>query len=165
MHLWKSNGWDWTKLSLQFSQETTLKTLAAIIPNTIGYKDTPYWELNDNGMFTTKSVYSLIHTRPPIPYNFEWIWSLHTLEKIKFFLQLCSHNRLPTKAYLHHIGLNIERTCSICNKHARKHTPHLFRVPSSNEILVRHGPKYPEPSLPTLPLATTPKRIECFSIE
>lgn len=113
-HIWKNNNWDWTTLSLQIPTEINTKTLATTIPNTPGYTDKPYWALSSNGLFSTKSVYSLLHNRPYVPYKFKWIWTLHTLGKIKFFLWLCSHNRLPTRACLHHIGINIEQNFAIC---------------------------------------------------
>lgn len=39
--------------------------------------------------------------------------------------KLCSHNRLPTKRYLHHIGMNIDTICSIC-KGAEEIITHIF---------------------------------------
>ncbi|KAK4711266.1 hypothetical protein R3W88_005779 [Solanum pinnatisectum] len=77
--------------------------------------DTPYWGLNSNGIFTIKSIQNLLASNNKTDYSFQWIWSLNTLHKIKHFLWLCSHNRLPTNSYLHHLGIITDPSCPICH--------------------------------------------------
>lgn len=62
---------------------------------------------------------------PTLNYDFSWIWSLKTLNKIKFFLWLCSHNKLPCKTYLNRSCLPIDINCSTCH-HVIKSPTHFF---------------------------------------
>lgn len=62
-------------------------------------KDTVTWKTSPKGLFSTSSVYKLLvgqHQRN-ITNNFSWFWRLHCPNKIKFFLWLCQHNRIPTR--------------------------------------------------------------------
>lgn len=55
--------------------------------------------------------------KPDIGINsFDWTWAMHCPNKIRHFLWLCQHNRLPTRAHLNAIGINISNLCHICNK-------------------------------------------------
>ncbi|KAK4740426.1 hypothetical protein R3W88_004123 [Solanum pinnatisectum] len=54
--------------------------------------------------------------------DFKWLWKLHCPNKIKHFLWLCQHYRLPTRAYLNSIDVN--KQCQICS--TTKTIKHIF---------------------------------------
>lgn len=47
--------------------------------------------------------------------QYTWLWKIPVPSKIKIFLWLIIHNSLPTRQYLHHIGILIDDHCQICN--------------------------------------------------
>lgn len=57
--------------------------------------------------------------------DFNWIWDSKCPNKIKFLLWKRLHNRLPTRSYLHHIGLNINPLCPVC-KNEEETLKHIF---------------------------------------
>lgn len=91
--------------------------------------DTPYWGLTQVSAFTTKSCYhSLLEKSTNSPtqlINFKWIWKLPILSKIKIFIWLLCHDRLPTKVYLNRIGLIQSNTCAYCQD-TEENIRHVF---------------------------------------
>lgn len=91
--------------------------------------DIPYWGLTQTGTFTSRSMYhNLVDkftTSPTPPSNFSWIWKLPILPKIKAFLWLLYHDRLPTKAYLTNIHLIQNNTCTYC-QNVEENIRHIF---------------------------------------
>lgn len=57
--------------------------------------------------------------------DFEWIWKMNCLNKIKIFIWQCLYDRLTCRAYLAHIGINIDPICPICKKE-EEFIPHIF---------------------------------------
>lgn len=47
---------------------------------------------------------------------YKWIWPLKFPNKIRYFLLLCTHDRLSTCDYLYHIGIKVEKTCYFCKE-------------------------------------------------
>ncbi|KAH0642618.1 hypothetical protein KY285_033492 [Solanum tuberosum] len=88
------------------------------IPHIPNPKDKPSWALTANGSFTTSSMYHHIKgkSKHKVTSNkeFNWIWKLQCPNKIKFFLWLSNHRRIPTSHHLHMIGINISPNCHIC---------------------------------------------------
>lgn len=73
-------------------------------------EDTPTWGLTNNGHFSTGCMYNLLRDQESMHQtqrDFSLAWRANTSNKIKIFLWLMLHNRLPTNAYLSHIGLSI----------------------------------------------------------
>lgn len=75
--------------------------------------------------FSLASMYKVIS--PPLlsHNNYNWIWEIPTLRKIRFFLWLCSHNRLPLNSFLHRLNIIPSSTCNICN-HEEEDIYHIF---------------------------------------
>nr|XP_033516803.1 uncharacterized protein LOC117281097 [Nicotiana tomentosiformis] len=48
--------------------------------------------------------------------QFTWVWNQKLPNKIKFFLWLVVHGRLPTSQHLHSRGINLNPFCFFCNK-------------------------------------------------
>lgn len=86
--------------------------------------------LMSHGNFTVSTMYKILANFSPPIANFQWIWHLHIPPKIKFFLWLCCHNRLPTTTYLHRLGITQFPTCFLCHQseetifHILLHCPH-----------------------------------------
>lgn len=93
--------------------------------------DTLYWGLTHQGKFTVQSIYNklLHHCLPTVSQTstpqYAWIWKIPVTSKIKTFLWLIIHNRLPTRQYLHHIGILLDDRCKICNS-AQESINHIF---------------------------------------
>ena len=91
--------------------------------------DSVYWRLSENGEFpiktTTWAAHELdIKNSPSWEYN--WIWHLDIMPKLKIFLwQLC-HTSLPTRGTLLNRGLQIDLICPLCNVEIED-VDHLFR--------------------------------------
>lgn len=57
--------------------------------------------------------------------NYNWIWNLQCPNKIKFFIWQCMHNKIPCRAYLHNIGINIYPSGPMC-KEGLEDASHIF---------------------------------------
>lgn len=124
-HNWKisflrSNGrLNLNDLSLNLPEEQIRKITDSFIPITTNMEDNLIWVLTRDGTFTTKSAHKLIdhhdHNHSNQTY-FSWVWKIQAPEKIKIFMWLFSHNRLPTSHYLQSIGLNVDPTCYFCRR-------------------------------------------------
>jgi len=104
---------------------------AIYIPRNLNPVDTLTWSLTPHVFFSTSSAYKhatdnhsmTIHNTKDnhsmIIQNtkdYNWIWSLNCPNKIKYFMWLCNHNRLPTCHYLNSVGINIEPLCVMCSR-------------------------------------------------
>jgi len=80
--------------------------------------DKAVWRPSPHGTLSTTLVYKMLAEQDKtITFDgFRWIWPLHYPNKIKYFIWLCQHKRLPTRKYLHSIGIKIDPLCHICNK-------------------------------------------------
>lgn len=111
-----NNMWYLRKISLNILTEIHQK-ITSIIFSPEGNKDTIIWDISNKGNFSTISYYDLIDKDPPISKNFKWIWEIHHPNKIKYFLWLSYHNRLPCRYHITRIGMNINNLCTIyCNE-------------------------------------------------
>lgn len=123
------NNWNWEDIPFPLPDPIKNQINRINVPIYTHKVGTIYWGLSNHGKFTTKSMYSnllqqelnsQIHT---IPYN--WIWKIPIPPKIKTFLWLIMHDKLPTTKYLNHIGVTLNDQCQICHTHP-KSTNHLF---------------------------------------
>lgn len=87
--------------------------------------DSIFWELTGDGKFSSKSCYKLISSDNKNSTDFSWIWDMRCPNEIKILLWKCLHNKLPTRSYLHHIGLNIDPTYPVC-KDENEYRIHIF---------------------------------------
>lgn len=82
-------------------------------------KEITHLEASPTGKLTTKSVYHLLNNNSSnsnaLDHDYKWIWSLQCPNKIKLFLWLRQHNRLPIRNYLNSIGIEINSSCHIRN--------------------------------------------------
>ncbi|XP_070010645.1 uncharacterized protein [Nicotiana sylvestris] len=124
-NLWSDATLDLSGISFELPDYLKNYITSINIPQNELCHDRPIWSINANGIFTTKSTYSLIDNHEGSVNDFDWIWHLRASKKIIFFLWLCYHNRLPTRTYLNNIGINIDRMCPIC-KSAEETITHIF---------------------------------------
>lgn len=128
------NEWKWEEIPFRI---TTIflkkKQFNRInVPVYTNKLDTIYWGLSQHGKFTVQSMFSqllqqdLNITEHTLLYN--WIWKIQIPPKLKTFLWLIMHNRLPIKHYLHHIGITLDDHCQICRRHPE----------TINHILLHH---------------------------
>lgn len=99
---------------MELPEDIEEKILSISLSNNPIAMDTPIWSLDPNGTFSTHSVYNLLHQHQQTHIDYQWIWKLRTLNKIKLFLWQCYRDRLPTKSYLHKIGVTNDYLCPIC---------------------------------------------------
>ena len=108
--------------------------------------DKLYWMGNPNGLFTIKSVLHIPKQPPPNPFHHSLIWKQNIPNKIKFFLWLCAHHRLPTNPYLHHFGIVPESICTFYKQedetisHQPYISPHTHLLNSLKDLkLLQHS--------------------------
>lgn len=100
-----------------------------ILPQFASNPDKLIWGLTTTGKFTVQTCYKLIHKNinqhqdtSPI---FKHLWKLQLPPKLKFFLWLFTHQRLPTASYLHYLNIAPQPTCKFCN-HPNETIFHIF---------------------------------------
>lgn len=121
MDILTTNGtWNLNKISFELPCSIINQIHGVYLPVTIGVKDRISWYPNPKGTLTTNFVYHFLLNNQKKPEDrgksFSWIWSLKCPNKIKFFLWQCKHGRLPTCNYLHHIGIQIDKSCYFGNE-------------------------------------------------
>lgn len=118
-----NNTWDLKKLAFELPKPL-INSILSITP-TESPKDIPTWALIENGKFTSNSCYKVVSNINKNLPDFSWIWNLKCLNKIKYFLWKCLHNKLPTRSYLNYIGINIDPICPTC-KSENETNDHIF---------------------------------------
>lgn len=94
------------------------------MPKNPEHHDSLIWGITPNANFTFKSCYNaLIGTIKSE--SFSWIWKLPVPPKVRHFIWLCSHDRLPTTSYLHKIQIMPNIICPTC-KAPSESTTHMF---------------------------------------
>ncbi|WMV10355.1 hypothetical protein MTR67_003740 [Solanum verrucosum] len=58
--------------------------------------------------------------------DFSWIWKMHLPPKLKQFLWLLNHGRLPTSCFLHSINILQSLLCMLCDLREEETCVHLF---------------------------------------
>lgn len=104
------------------------------IPLSFPNQDKLLWGLTSNGSFSTSSCYQfLASSEDSNASNLVSHSNKKFLNKIKTFLCLSQHGRLPTGQYLNGTGLNVPPSCSFCGN-ASESIPYIF-FECTNDIL------------------------------
>lgn len=122
---------NWYTISFDLPEEIKASIEAINVDPGCMINDKPILNLTKDGEFTTASAYKFIHSNnsKPLPTDdqmeFNWIWKYSFPNKIKIFLWLMFHNKLPTSRHLNKIGLSIQQGCQICGHHTEDFE-HIF---------------------------------------
>ncbi|GAU26515.1 hypothetical protein TSUD_361480 [Trifolium subterraneum] len=113
LNLW---NWEWRRRLFVWEQEL-LVSLTETLPLLVlsGEEDVWYWRLEDGGVFTVKSVYTLLGSvfatdavwSPPELRVFDQIWKSPAPSKVIVFPWKLLRNRIPTKANLALRGIQV----------------------------------------------------------
>lgn len=112
------NNRAWNTSSLSFNVPDSIMNLIipTFIPSNAIKEDKMIWGIASNDIFSIKSAYLYLSTQTTSPTTrqnnyFNLIWKLKVLHnKLKTFLWLLQHDKLPTGAFLQKIGIN----CNPC---------------------------------------------------
>lgn len=75
------------------------------------------WKDSPRGDFTMRSAYSMaVGVDRSLEFNGGWIWKLHILPKIQFFLWKCIHNSIGVTDCLAARGVILDPLCPLCHK-------------------------------------------------
>jgi len=119
--------WDTAKLS-HYVPNDVIQLIQRIPLPITNVADSFCWGYSGSGEFTTKSAtwqaYDNISREQPL-WQFNWIWKLEVMPKIKIFLwQLC-HNALPSRGTLLRRGIQLDPLCMTCANEIED-TDHIF---------------------------------------
>ena len=78
--------------------------------------DTPVWELEKSGKYSTKSMYQFLSHRGVINKRLKKLWACRLPMKLKVFLWLAVHGRLQTGAALKQKKWKGSANCHICGE-------------------------------------------------
>lgn len=116
----KNGSWDLGPLELVLPRHITDTIYATFIPDIEGMEDKNKCTLVTNNRFHTSKAYQYVHSKEKrnvqCNKNFTWIWKLHCPAKMKYFIWLLYHNKLPTAYYLQKIGMNVDPVCFYCQQ-------------------------------------------------
>lgn len=102
--MWNETTWDWNKISFDITQDIIIKVTSVRPKIKLGSQDKPYWVYNKKWLFPTQSFYKTLPRSNHTQFPFYWMWNIHTLEKIKIFLWLCSYGKILIHSYLYYIS-------------------------------------------------------------
>lgn len=110
-------SWNLNNLSIDLPHHLHNIITSTIIPHNSCEEDQPIRGLTSNACFSTGIMYNHLRNAESIDIiqrNFKLVWKAQAPNKIKTFLWLMIHYRLPTNSYLKHIGIPISPYCSYC---------------------------------------------------
>ena len=129
-------GWKWEDLAglLPTFIEDTLSTV--LLRQNVDAQDRLCWNFTLNGIFSTKSAYSLsLQGIEDPPFGF-WkeIWRLHVPQRIRSFIWLVHHERILINKERNLRGFTANSYCSLCHEEI-KDLNHIFRTcPEANQF-------------------------------
>lgn len=112
-----NNKWNFTTLSFELPPQLTLRINHIALDRMPYAIDTPYWHPTPSE-FTASSAYQQITNIAHIHINnfpHKWQWSLPTTNKLKYFLWLLLHQRLPTTSFPYARKIAPTTNCNICH--------------------------------------------------
>lgn len=122
-----SNGdWNLTSISHIVSNQTIDAIYSIKLPRYSSTKDCPQWVGSSNGKFSVASAYDFLNKEEDDLHGWSWIWKLKLPQKIKGFIWLLLHDRLPTNQLRAHRGMIPDNICPRCGAPNEDRT-HLLR--------------------------------------
>ena len=116
-HILRTDGqWDLTRLQTVLPDRVVQQIQLYCRSLDPGNLDTLTWKGNAEGIVTAKSLYRFLikqeNTR--VTRKWEWVWKLNCPQKIRFFVWLLLHERIPVNAYRSHISIPCNILCDRC---------------------------------------------------
>lgn len=139
-------SWDMTTLEALLPNALVDQICSLPRPVAAQLPDSICWSATPDGRFTVKSTFNLLQldSENASPANWDWIWKLPCLERIRTFVWQLSHNRLLTNLSQFCSHLTSSPGCPWCPE-AEESISHLFRIcPKAREtwrslVFVRKG--------------------------
>ena len=111
-----ASGWNWARLPFVFPSDLKKAIQAVPIPLVSRTSDKMAWKYSPKGGFDMRSAYLLTDSRlRDEAFSGKWIWSVHTLPRIQFFIWRCMHNSIGVRETLARRGIAVDTTCPLCN--------------------------------------------------
>lgn len=114
----KDDKWDLSQMGYHLPKSIADTILTTFIPNKDGLRDMLKYSLTIGIKFSTNLAYQYLLNNNNTPAittgSFKWLWKLQCPNKIKYFICIRSHNRLPTISYLSFIGIDVDPLCKHC---------------------------------------------------
>lgn len=124
-----ANSWSFLRLSFDLPTDIVSLINSVHLPRYSTLSDKITWGLTNSKLFTISSCYNDIfsstHPNTSIA-DFSWIWNFDVPTKLRHFLWLLNHNRLPITSYLYHIHCIDSPYCLICHSSTEETASHLF---------------------------------------
>ncbi|GKV33503.1 hypothetical protein SLEP1_g42009 [Rubroshorea leprosula] len=134
--------WDLDKISYHLPSDIVACIQAIPLSKHTTEDDKFVWNSSANGTFSMNSAYNItkgLHICQKDQWY--WIWKVHTLPKIQYFLRLLMHGRIQTFDTLAKWGVVTDSTCPMCRL-APETINHLFReCPFSNYLWSAVSPR------------------------
>ena len=110
-------GWNWDIVPFDIPHDIKMEFQAIPYAFAASSKDRLMWRDSPRGDFTMRSAYNMAVGVDRLPdFNGGWIWKLHVLPKIQFFLWKCTHNSIGVNDCLAARGVTIDPLCPLCRK-------------------------------------------------
>ncbi|KAH0780378.1 hypothetical protein KY290_006805 [Solanum tuberosum] len=128
--IYHQGNWDFDKISFELPGNIKTIIKSYLFPQESTKEDKLVWGLKSNGLFSTSSAYNHIkeetskHFRKPNE-KLKWIWNANAPNRIKTFLWLLYHRRLPTNHSLQQKEINVNPKCHYCD-YPRKDSNYIF---------------------------------------
>ncbi|KAK4252645.1 hypothetical protein QN277_014390 [Acacia crassicarpa] len=111
-----ANTWDFNRLVTVVSREI-IKRLAATHPPVLGAgQDVLMWGASSNGTFSVTTAYNIIVNPDPSLFHpgFKLIWKWSGAERVRVFMWLAFHDRLPTNVWRSRWSIS-SPLCNFCD--------------------------------------------------
>ncbi|GKU92594.1 hypothetical protein SLEP1_g6302 [Rubroshorea leprosula] len=108
--------------------------LAIPFQDSCAQPDTFIWGFSSDGLFKSKSAYYLSKNIARSDDSWSWIWKIHTLPRVNYFVWLLRHGRLLTFDTLFNWGISESSICPRCHQTVET-INHIFRKSNFSKSL------------------------------
>lgn len=126
---WQSGeGWKWEEIWDKLPEEIIDKMEIYILNDSENEGDETYWELENSGNFYVSSAYYIINNNNIAMQEKGWenIWKIKVPSRVKTFLWLARHEKLPCNKERRRRHLTMDGGCAVCINE-KKTVEHIIR--------------------------------------
>lgn len=109
------------------------KIQSIVVPVSPFVQDSLVWQPSKFGDVTAKEAYKWLLSNKKNLNSFckDWksIWHLRCPQKIRSFMWLVAHNRIPVHEILYRVGIGTSPKCPLCHNHFETELDHFFQCP------------------------------------